>query len=85
MKALVVSKVRDGSAGWVLLVLGVVVWDVCAPATLSDAFRRARQSPVSAVIVGASWAFLTLHLWGVLPSQADPLCHLKRRDGGGSR
>lgn len=65
--------VKSGGFGWLALAAGVVTWDILAPETLSDAFRRAHSHPVSAIMVGASWGVLTAHLFGVIPENADPI------------
>lgn len=64
---------RNGTLGWMLIGTGVLVWDLVAPETLSDAFRRAHQHPASKVAVISAWAMLTLHLFNKLPSRVDPL------------
>jgi hypothetical protein len=64
---------RSGTFGWILLGAGVLAWDIAAPETLSDAFRRAHQHPASKYIVVAAWGTLTLHLFNKIPKRADPL------------
>lgn len=64
---------RSGNLGWVMIAAGVAAWDFLAEETLSDAFRRARSHPASAVAVGACWGILTAHLFGLIPPQADPI------------
>lgn len=60
---------HSGRYGWYLLALFVLLWDICAPETLSAAFLRRRAHP--AVIIG--WAALTAHLYGFLPRKVDPI------------
>ncbi len=64
---------RTGTFGWVLLAAGVLVWDLVAPETLTDAFYRAHQHPASKIAVTGVWTMLTLHLFNKLPRRADPL------------
>lgn len=64
---------RSGTVGWILLGAGVLAWDLTAPETLSEAFRRAHQHPASKVVVIAAWGTLTLHLFNKIPERADPL------------
>lgn len=74
---------RRGSAAWMLLAAGIVAWDLTADdeQTLSEAFRRCKDSPAARAAVAASWAVLTAHLFGVMPRRADPLhavCRIRR-------
>jgi hypothetical protein len=62
----------QGGAGWLVIGVLVLAWDVAAPETLSAAFQRARSNPVSATAVAVAWALLTGHLFDVLPERADP-------------
>ena len=63
---------QGGGAGWLVIGVLVVAWDVAAPETLTAAFQRARSSPVSGTAVAVAWALLTGHLFDVLPERADP-------------
>jgi hypothetical protein len=86
---------KTGALGWVLVGGVVLAWDLTAPETLSDAFRRARGNPAGAAAVALSWGVVTAHLYGKLPKAADPLHairvarnweishHLLREDGSG--
>ena len=65
-------KLNSGTTGWAALAVGVVAWDLLADETLTGAFRRAHDSPVSRVIVMAAWGILTGHLFSVLPVRVDP-------------
>jgi hypothetical protein len=62
----------QGGAGWLVIGVLVLAWDVAAPETLSAAFQRARSNPVSGAVVAVAWALLTGHLFDVLPERADP-------------
>ena len=62
----------QGGAGWLVIGVLVVAWDVAAPETLTAAFQRARSGPVSGTAVALAWALLTGHLFDVLPKRADP-------------
>jgi len=61
-----------GGAGWLVIGVLVLAWDVAAPETLTAAFQRARSGPVSGTAVAVAWALLTGHLFDVLPKRADP-------------
>jgi hypothetical protein len=61
-----------GTAGWLGVATGVLAWDLFAPETLTDAFGRARSTPEGRFITTAVWLLLTGHLFGILPSWADP-------------
>jgi len=61
-----------GGAGWLVIGVLVLAWDVAAPETLTAAFQRARSGPVSGTAVAVAWALLTGHLFDVLPERADP-------------
>jgi hypothetical protein len=61
-----------GGAGWLVIGVLVLAWDVAAPETLTAAFQRARSGPVSGAAVAVAWALLTVHLFDVLPERADP-------------
>jgi hypothetical protein len=63
---------QGGGAGWLVIGVLVLAWDVAAPETLSAAFQRARSGPVSGTAVAVAWALLTGHLFDVLPKRADP-------------
>lgn len=63
---------RKGTTGWVALAAGVVAWDLTSDETLTHAFRRAREHPVSFAALIAGWTILTAHLFGVLPARVDP-------------
>lgn len=63
---------RAGTAAWMGVATGVLAWDLFAPETMTDAFRRARSTPEGRLITTASWLLLTGHLFGVLPTWADP-------------
>jgi hypothetical protein len=63
---------QSGEAGWVLLVLLVAGWDIAAPETMSEAFRRMTGTPAGRVALTVGWGVLTLHLFNVMQDK-DPL------------
>jgi hypothetical protein len=66
--------IRSGGAGWGIIALGILLWDLTQEDQLSDAWKRAhRRGLVEAIALGTSWAVITAHLYGVLPSRFDPL------------
>jgi hypothetical protein len=62
---------RRGSTGWIYGAAGVIIWDLLAgeEEQLTRAFRRGFKS--RKILVGASWLYLTGHLFGVIPDQYD--------------
>lgn len=67
---------KGGGAGWLALGVLVVAWDLIAPETLSEAFRRARSGRIGSAVVVVVWASLTGHLFHVIPDRADPFVAL---------
>jgi hypothetical protein len=63
---------KGGGAGWLVVGTLVVAWDLTAPETLSAAFSRARSDPVGSAVIVVVWAFLTGHLFEIIPGRADP-------------
>jgi hypothetical protein len=72
MQSTVKPWLQGGGAGWLVIGVLVLAWDVAAPETLSAAFQRARSGPVSGAAVAVAWTLLTGHLFDVLPKRADP-------------
>jgi hypothetical protein len=66
-------NISSGTLGWVALAGGVLVWDLTAGETLTSAFRRSHDSPVSLVVVTAAWTLLTAHLFSLIPPRLDPM------------
>lgn len=64
-------------SGWGLLLVFVVAYDTWAllgkHQTLSAEFLDAVQHPKRRWFVIAAWAYLTAHLFGLLPRKYDPL------------
>lgn len=72
--AAVSQRWRDtGWPGWVLIAAGVTAWDALAPETMSHAFQRGSGRPTSLTAQALVWAYLTAHLFGVIPAEWDPL------------
>ena len=67
---------KGGGAGWLAIGVLVVTWDLIAPETLSQAFRRARSGRIGSAVVVVVWASLTGHLFHVIPDRADPFVAL---------
>lgn len=72
-------KLRTSTKGWLGLAAYVAAWDLLAPETLSVGFADAVHHPRRRWQVLAAWAFITAHLFCVLPPQVDPLRNLTRR------
>lgn len=66
-----------GTAGWAVLIGGVILWDYFAPETLSGAVDRALESH-RAVTIGAI-AITGAHLLNILPPELDPIHQLAER------
>jgi len=62
---------RRGSTGWIYGAAGVILWDLLSDEDeqLTRAFRRGFKS--RRILVGASWFYLTGHLFGIIPDQYD--------------
>jgi hypothetical protein len=68
------SWLRSAGTGWGLVALGILLWDLTQEDQLTDAWKRAhRRGPVSAIVLGTTWAIITAHLYGLLPARFDPL------------
>jgi hypothetical protein len=65
------ERLRRGSSGWFYVAIGIIVWDLCAEEDeqLTRAFRRGFKTRKT--IVSLSWAYITAHLFGVIPDQYD--------------
>jgi hypothetical protein len=63
---------KGGGTGWLVIGALAVAWDLTAPETLSAAFHRARSRPVGSAVVVVLWAYLTCHLFQLIPDHADP-------------
>lgn len=66
-----VSKI--GSLGWAALCAGVLAWDVFAGETLSAAAERGLQNKYTGPFIMATIGYVSCHLAGILPPQADVL------------
>lgn len=72
-------RLRPSTRGWIGLAVYVAAWDLLAPETLSQGFADAWHHPRRRWQLLAAWAFITAHLFTVLPRQYDPLRNLTRR------
>jgi len=72
-----VSVRRGGGVGWAVLAGYVAWWDLTRPETLSSAFWRGVLGRHRRLVVGG-WAYLTAHLFHLLPAWLDPLRLLAR-------
>lgn len=73
---------RSGGAGWAVTAGVILFWDATAPETMSEAFRRSLQTRRGRAASVLLWAYLTAHLFGVIPPRADLLeaaCAWRRR------
>jgi hypothetical protein len=65
--------------GWVALFALVAAVDLTGAHTMSEVFEHASRRPKTAPFVVGGWAYLTLHLFGLLPAEYDLLhqmaCH----------
>lgn len=62
-----------GSTGWLLTAGVVLAWDFTAPETMSESFRSAVTTPQGRAAAIITWAYLTAHLFEVIPRERDPL------------
>lgn len=67
---------KAGTWGWIALVAGVVAFDLLAPETMSNAFRRGLKS--HELLTLGAWAITSAHLLNILPEEVDPFKHLHR-------
>ncbi len=70
---------RPATKGWIGLAIYVTAWDILAPETLSRGFYEATRHPVKRWPLTLAWAFITAHLFRLLPERYDVLRHLSRR------
>jgi hypothetical protein len=66
------NEARSGALGWALVAAGVAVWDIHAKESLSHAFQRGMDNPLSRPLVLGALAITAAHLVQVLPRQLDP-------------
>ena len=66
---------KGGGYGWIAVAGLVTAYDVLAPETLSNAFRRGIESDNKAVRAGVYGlgALTVAHLLDVIPERADPI------------
>jgi hypothetical protein len=74
---------RGGTLGWLLLAGFVTTWDMFAEETLSMAFWRAVRTPRKRWVVIVVWAYITVHLFHLIPERFDPLRRLDNLTKGG--
>lgn len=76
-------KNQLGGRGWLGLVLYVTMWDAWAALsrneTLSMAFYRSLRHPRHRLGTISLWAYITAHLFHVIPDRFDPLRVASRR------
>jgi len=70
---------RAGTIGWIGLGAGVLAFDVLAPETLTSAYGRYLERPVSRIIAVGALAVTAAHLVGALPNQVDPFVQFSER------
>lgn len=64
---------RSGWPGWAAVLVGIAAFDALAPETMSHAWHRGRQHPVTFAAQATAWAYLTAHLFRLIPEKFDPL------------
>lgn len=64
---------RHDVAGWVGVAAVVLVADYFGERTMSDLFAATAHHPVGCPVLIIAWATLTAHLFGLIPSQYDPV------------
>ena len=72
-------KLRTGTKAWLGLALYIVAYDVWAicqqndTETMSEAFTTALKHPYHRAPVILAWAYITGHLFTLIPPKLDPL------------
>jgi hypothetical protein len=70
-------KPIKGEWGWLILLAFVAIWDYNSikgrTETLSTAYWHAVQSPLRKWPTIVMWAYLTAHLFHLIPDRWDPL------------
>jgi hypothetical protein len=69
-------KPKPGLTGWVATAVVILAAELLDEKTMSDGFKSYSRSRKGRFVVLPAWAFLTAHLFGVIPSKNDPLCLL---------
>lgn len=54
------------------MIATIFAWDIFAPESLSEAFRRVNSTPAGRATLFSVWGLLTVHLFDAIPRQADP-------------
>lgn len=67
---------RPSTKGWLGLATYITLWDLFAPETLSAGFDDAIHHPKRRWQVIAAWAYITAHLFVLIPRRVDPLRRL---------
>ena len=62
-----------GARGWIATGLVILAADLLGETTLSDSFHAFSRTPSGFVITTAGWVYLTAHMFGMIPSDRDPL------------
>lgn len=65
--------VKPGVRGWLLAGAVILAMDILDERTLSESFLEFSRTPVGRIATVVSWSVLTAHLFGVLPSDRDPI------------
>lgn len=60
-------------AGWAALAALAFAVDLSSDKTMSEAFRDFSRTPVGRPVMIGVWAYLTIHLFGMIPADRDPL------------
>lgn len=66
-------KPKPGSTGWFATLAVIVAAELLDEKTMSTGFRNYSRDPRGKYVMIPAWAYLTAHLFGVIPAKYDPL------------
>jgi hypothetical protein len=65
---------KAGHTGWAGVFAIVAVADLVGDRTMSEIFRECSRHPVGRPVLIVTWTALTMHLFGLVPADRDPIC-----------
>lgn len=64
---------KPGTTGWIATTAVIIAAELLDEKTMSTGFRNYSRDPVGRYVMLPAWAYLTAHLFGVIPVKYDPL------------